>query len=440
MSAILEGGPLALAAVVLALAALALHLERESTRPDLFLRAAYLREGLDFLPRAAGTLNGAGYSVIPGLWPLQMLVIWSGVAMTVARPRAPSSGRALWIAAVAVPLTAIATDFAGGDIEPGENSLLLNLTFVGMVTSLWLTPSLRVDDIARLAKLVLGAFLAGSLVAIVLGLPGAPNPPPDVASTLPGVERVSGMFGHANALGPAALFYLLLDRLRPSPRWARLAMNLTAVVLLILSQSKTAWAAALVVLALLVVAGWDRRRKFALIGACSVGALAILAFFAPDPTTVVEESPVPHVTTLTGRTDIWELGIERWRRAPLIGQGTDVFREIARETGQPWAGQAHNSYVAALAEHGLIGLAATLAYVGVIGRLCFRHAGATRNVSLAFLALLLARTMTETPLNRATWEELTLLSLLLAWERTRVEGEHGSHPEPAAVGTRRTSR
>jgi len=87
--------------------------------------------------------------------------------------------------------------------------------------------------------------------------------------------------------------------------------------------------------------------------------------------------------------------------------------------------------VAALAEHGVVGLLAVLGYLGAIGAIAWRNARTTRNVSVALFAALLVRTITETPLMRSGYEELTILALAFAWER---------EPPPAVALHPRTRR
>jgi len=43
----------------------------------------------------------------------------------------------------------------------------------------------------------------------------------------------------------------------------------------------------------------------------------------------IDETPLGTVSTLTGRTDLWALGLERWQESPWFGAGSGVFRDIA---------------------------------------------------------------------------------------------------------------
>lgn len=399
--------------VLFVLLLIGLFLERESTRPDSLVRTIYLREGLLVLPRLAVTIGVASPVLGAGVQALTYLLIWTVAAFAVLRPYSGTSGRGLWLAGLAVPVTAIATDLTITDIEPARNTLQEQLTFALLVTALWRAPRLDPVVIARYAKLVIGVMLVSSVLAIAAGLPGALHGP---NSTIPVVGRWSGTFAHPNGYGPAGVLYLALERLQPSRRSIRVPMVGAAVAAIVLSQSKTAWAAAVIVGTIVAVTGWDRRRAvFAALAATCVAALGALTLDAERFD--IDGTPLGTVSTLTGRTDLWALGLERWQHSPWFGAGSGVFRDIANRTGQEWAGQAHNVYVAALAENGIVGLLAVLGYLGALCLIAWRHAQGTRNASVALVALFLVRTITETPVMNFGYEELTILALAFAWER-----------------------
>lgn len=408
-----EGG-LGIAGILVGLVVVGIFLERESTRPDALVRAVYLREALMVLPRLAATIGFAS-PALEVVRPFTLLLIWVAAAFAVLRPSNDDSGRTLWLAAVAVPITAIATDLAITGIDRPPQTLQAQVTFALLVTALWRAPRLDAAMIARYAKIVVGVMVVSSVLLIAVGAPGAPNlDGPN--GRIPVIGRWSGIFPHANALGPASLFYLILERLQPSRRWVRVPMVVAAFTALVLAQSMTAWAGASVVFAILAVAGWPRRRAvFTVLLAASLAILGTLTFEADRFD--IDDTPLGTVSTLTGRTALWELGLERWQESPVVGAGSGVFRDIARRTGQEWAAQAHNAYVSALAEHGMVGLLAVLGYLGAIGAVAWRHARATRNASLALFAALLAGTITETPLMKFGIEEATILALAFAWER-----------------------
>lgn len=418
-------GLLGIAGILTSLAVIGVFLDRESTRSDALVRIVYLREGFMVLPMLAATI-GSVSSALLGIQALTFLLIWVTAVFAILRPSDDTSGRNLWLAGLAVAVAAIATDLTVADIDRGPNTLQGQLTFALLVTALWRAPRLDPKMIIHYAKIVVGVMLVGSVLAIAIGAPGAPNLK-DLDGRIPLIGRWSGIFPHANSFGPAGVFYLILERLRPSRRSVRLPMIAAALMAIVLSQSLTAWAAALTAGTIVAVAGWTRRRAvFAVLWVASLAVFGTLTFDAKRVD--IDATPLGTVTTLTGRTDLWALGLERWQESPWLGAGSGVFRNIAAQTGQEWAAQAHNAYVEALAEHGVLGLIAVLAYLGAIGAVALRNAQATRNASVALFAALLVRTMTETPLLRLGYEEFTIVALAFAWERQR--------PPAVPLGTR----
>lgn len=400
--------------VLIALVFVGIFLERESTRPDALVRAIYLREGLLALERLAVAI-GIASPALGGVGPFTYLLIWAAAAFAILRPSHDTGGRNLWLFALAVPVTAVVTDLLIADINREPRTLQSQLTFALLVTALWRAPRLDAEVIIRYAKLVIGFMLVTSVVLIAMRAPGAVNVEGPVGR-IPYIGRWAGIFPHANSYGPAGVYYLVLEWLQPSRLRYRVPMIAAAFAAIVLSQSMTNWGGALIVLSILAVAGWSQRR--AIYAVLLAGTLAIIGTMTLDvEPTAIDETGLGTITTLTGRTWVWGLGIERWQESPWIGAGSGVFRDIAQRTGADWAGQAHNAYVAALAEHGVVGLLAVLGYLGALGAVAWRHARATRNGSLALFGALLARTITETPLMHLGYEELTILALAFAWSR-----------------------
>ena len=105
------------------------------------------------------------------------------------------------------------------------------------------------------------------------------------------------------------------------------------------------------------------------------------------------------VTTLTGRTDIWRVTLDTWRQNPWFGYGPALWDLEFRLThhGALAAWHAHNQFIQALGEAGIVGLAAMPTYLASLVYNGVRFAASTRGVTLALLLLILSRTMTEVP-------------------------------------------
>jgi O-antigen ligase len=128
----------------------------------------------------------------------------------------------------------------------------------------------------------------------------------------------------------------------------------------------------------------------------------------------------PHaLTTLTGRTVIWQTIIDLSREHIWLGYGFETFREVLRyATPHHWqAAQAHNAYLMVLLQTGIIGLTA---FSGIVLRAILRCLGVVRRGSTATIAtlvsvmiLILMQTVTEGAVGRGG-PELGLLIALIA--------------------------
>lgn len=356
---------------------------------------------------------------IPQLWigRLATLVLAGVLTVALLRPRTPQAGQALWAGGVLFCLSTLLSEVYAGEGFP-EQPLRIGLAF----TAVWVAPRLEPRLVAAWAKGVLILVLVGSAVAFAVGLPGAVVP--YEVGVLPGVDfRMQGILPHANDLAPVPVLYLLLERLYPSRALVRRPVTAVAVVLLVLTQSKTAWVAAIVVFALVALAErWEQRevRLAAVLGiAALLGAFTFYSYVGNEQVS----SAVDRARTLTGRTQLWTVGVEGFAEQPVWGQGPDFYEDYARRTNQEWAGQAHNQVVEVISERGLVGLAGLVAYVTALCRSALRSRTISRATSLGVVGLLLTRFITETPLSTLGLEHLTVFALLMAWEREALRAQ-----------------
>jgi O-antigen ligase len=266
--------------------------------------------------------------------------------------------------------------------------------------------------VLALAKWALAAFLALSLIAAVL-MP-AIAVQPGYKGWVPGLSiRLWGLGSNPNSIGPLALLLVLLELLVPARHRAlRVLVVVLAATVLVLAQSKTAWAAGFV--AGLIVAwyrlgrapGGGMRIGFALsLIALGIGAGLALAF--SDPARIVERLVAGQVgtdvSTLTGRLQLWEVAIDTWKDNPLFGYGPSAWGPLHRAAvGVPFAFSAHNQFIQSLSVAGLLGLASLLAYMGWLLVYCWRAVEVTRGVSLALFVMVFMRCLTEAPFSAAT--------------------------------------
>ncbi|MBC8058889.1 MAG: O-antigen ligase family protein, partial [Rhizobiales bacterium] len=302
----------------------------------------------------------------------------------------------------------------------------------------------RLEAILGAAKWALLVTTLGSLAAIVLR-PDFAMHRPDIGG-IPGLNwRLYGLTPHANTLGPIALLAIVLELHTPSRWWPVRWLHLgTAAIAFVLAQSKTAWAAApvmLVVIYLPIVlgrgisgagaAGRFDRTVWALLGAIAVVVLTVAALVGLDATEFVRRRD--DLATLTGRTNIWEITLQAWRENILFGYGPEIWgaeRQIRFHMFH--VGHAHNQIVQTLGEAGLVGLLLLLGYLGTLVHAGLRRFLATRGLVLMLLMLVLVRCVTEAPLRAEgllSWATfLHVLLLVAACHAVRA-------PAPALVAT-----
>lgn len=342
-------------------------------------------------------------------------------------------GEALWLAGTAYSLCLLIIDVAaGGSLQQRTWQIPLVLLTV------WTAPRLEPAEVIRGAKIVLGTYVALTLLVMALRGPNAWLLAD--SSFLPWTDlRLRGVTHHPNALAPLMVTYLLLEHLQPSRAAVRWVGCTLATALLVLAQSKTGLVGAGVVFAVQWLRPPQHRRPRHVVGLAVLAGLAGAAVVVLDSPTqaLVDPEALEGLRTLTGRTQLWAFALDAWRSEPILGAGPEVFRRYAESTGFTWAGQGHNQFIQSLAEGGLVGLLGLLAYVGAICAAAVRVARISRWGSISVVALLIVRCATETPLRQLSFEHLLVIALLLAWERALAAGRSQHAIAPASGRTAR---
>jgi len=305
-------------------------------------------------------------------------------------------------------------------------------------------------DPVEIVRHALAFIVLASLVTAVVWPSFALQP--GYRSLIPGFDsRLWGVTPHANSLGSVAGTLLVLQFARPSEHrlWHMVLMGAAALALL-MSQSKAAAAGALFALGLLLawrlwfVAAPTARGAFtaAAIGRVALlfagaGLVAVVWYLLADATAwsrieaQLDPAAVDKLSTFTGRTAIWAHALERGLDNPFFGQGRSMWNLEARlETGLSAAMHAHNLYLQAFSRSGLVGLISLLVLLFYLIRFAFRAAIPTCGGSLALLALFLARSIFEVPLQPNSVlgaEFFGFLAVLLF----SVEGAAQRAPAPA---------
>lgn len=426
-------------AILAVLAIAALIADRLTRRPDFVV--AGLIAGWVVLPLmafGAGVLSGPvvteeGIEVLSGprLWLLRLGTVFTVGAILVCLIKA--SSLRLRVPRSVVPLLVGGGAFHGalqvralldGDLRASSVMIMSTLVCLALV------PFIPSGTLMGIFKRIAVAAVVASFLAVLVE-PAVFEP--YSSSLLPGFPyRMTGIFGEANRLGPVALLYLVLEYFRPSSPRSRAILMPVVVTALILAQSKTTWMAAAFVL-VICWAAQSRRRpglRLMVVFASTLAVLTLLTLSSFDYETIVSDERIEKTQTLTGRTTIWARGFEAWRREPLFGSGPDVFERMAEEAGEAWAGQAHSAYVQALGTTGLIGLAGLLLYVGILIHSAYELREYTNYASMALVAMLVARSMSEASLHDLDFLHFAVLCLMFTWRfefaRSFAEASHGA--------------
>jgi O-antigen ligase len=240
-----------------------------------------------------------------------------------------------------------------------------------LVTSTTLTNS-------RDVNYVMLAFVAGSVVSVLIGLATGSLKPPDTSVSQTAIQgRFTGGGGDPNvqAAGFVATMFLIIGLLSIHRRRVVRAGLLLAFALVtvgfIATQSRGGLLAlASGTIAALVISPRHRRRIVAMV---LVAAVTVAAFSAAQPGALARITDLGGGTS--GRNDLWRVGWQVFTGHPLVGVGIGNFQvveahyvltpgsisRIAYLTDVPYF--VHNTYLQLLAETGLIGLVGFLLVV-----------------------------------------------------------------------------
>lgn len=215
-----------------------------------------------------------------------------------------------------------------------------------------------------------------------------------------GIPRLVGLSPHPNALSEVAAVGLLLEAgFRQGRTSARLAAGAAAAACLLLTQSVTGYiAGALGLLVILAVRFATYRRLLVAL------ALTLFSVYVFAPSWILPPSVTgnDYVNSVSGRTLIWQLSLDEWRRHPLFGYGPNMFSQQYIATHFPatlhQATNGHNQIVQTLADSGLFGAAALVLVLASLGAMAWRCRPIDGGTSLGLVIVIYMFCTTETPL------------------------------------------
>ena len=222
--------------------------------------------------------------------------------------------------------------------------------------------------IGEVRLMLLALYVYGSLLAALLVPQWAWNlqyAEESATAVLP--IRLFGTANHANALAPLAIFAWMLGRF-PGGRFSgERCHGAAALAVLLLTQSKTNWAIALLLAGvyglgkLRSLGRFKRYLVYLTAATLASGALLFVVKFSPYAARIAEMIRDPQVVTLTGRLPLWLFAVEIWLKQPWLGQGLEgwssqALLDLVDLLG--WAApNAHNQALQVLSQAGLLGLA-----------------------------------------------------------------------------------
>ncbi|PID97520.1 MAG: exopolysaccharide biosynthesis protein [Actinobacteria bacterium] len=217
---------------------------------------------------------------------------------------------------------------------------------------------------------------------------------------------IQGVFGNRNPLAFAALLLMICLAIeyveRPAIRWRILLWSIPTLGIFALTRSATATVALIACALIFAVALYLRtlsteRRKHVMriVYVCGVAAL-LIALIAHTPLTAA----LGRDPDLTGRIEIWTRLIEIWRERPILGWGWIMYWApwlpmfqtlVIRPDGTPTM-QAHNAYIEALFQTGVVG--AVLLVIAVLWVVVQLYRASLRDLDHDLTPLLAALLMT----------------------------------------------
>lgn len=390
---------------------------------------------IEHLPAVSVGPNAAG--ILVALAWLGTLRAWQPAARDVLRRhRALFAGLVLLVVWVTLSLIWTRDPAAAiRELWPFYVAGLLALVVATMVS----TP--------RQVRLVVGAFVAGAVLSVLVGLIAQMLQPAATAGGSDG--RFEGGAGDPNFLAAALVpAVVLVAALGSSVRSAhgRLALG-AAIVVLALGFAATAsrgGVVAAVVTGLAAIALYRGRRAqvalFVVGGLCLAGASLAASPAAWERVTSIDSRG-------NGRADLWNVAWQMSADHPIAGVGLNSFRarapEYVRRPGtlhfvdliaeRPRV--VHNTYLQLLAEAGIVGLALFVLVVGACLRAGWRACGRfelagepalaelARGVVLAAISILTAAVFLSDAADKRLWLLLGLGPALLGIAARRVPAD-----------------
>ncbi|MGH6981467.1 MAG: O-antigen ligase family protein, partial [Stellaceae bacterium] len=241
-----------------------------------------------------------------------------------------------------------------------------------ITTAMWgayLASRFSMRDIVVLIAESIGIIAVGSLIAAVafpdFGINELLTSDPGGIPGWKGMVSDKNSLGIVMATGTATMLYLVISpgaTKREKAMWA--GGMLLCGMLLMLSQSRTSWVAAMAgVVTCFIVRGMYRRPAVGIVVVAWVLLLIVPMLLVAINDLSVFTALIGKDATLTGRVDLWHLVIPYGNERPLLGYGYGAFwiedsprtQEIWRALNSYKPPHAHNGWIETYLELGMVG-------------------------------------------------------------------------------------
>lgn len=223
-----------------------------------------------------------------------------------------------------------------------------------------------------------------------------------------GIKQLAGVTTHPNGLGTVAAVAVFVELfkgggIRRARRWHLAA----ALVVVVLTQSRGAWLAVGIGLIFWVL-GRAKNTSVAVAVPLIISVVAASMFFQDQIMTWLEGKTTERdLSTLNGRTLIWEQAITPVWDSPMLGKGPLVFDPrfrwdalgLSTDAGHS---NAHNQIIQTLVERGFLGLFVLAVFAVLLLRAAWHQPLNYRGPMLAIAVLFVFRFAVETPLYVST--------------------------------------
>lgn len=269
---------------------------------------------------------------------------------------------------------------------------------VGVYSAIFTLKFIDLDWVNLQIKRVILLYVYGSLIMIFIK-PHWALEFGYMQGIIPGFRiRLHGFGVHANNLSALLVIYLMLAQITKS-KYEKIHF-VFIIICLVLTQSKTAWV--IFGLYFLLVS----YRKYRQVSRNKKLLMSGIFFIALGVISAASVVAVQHIfsknsdlSTLTGRTQIWEFTISAWKTNPLFGYGQDLWGTAMEDEYMylyNWRPpHAHNQFLQTLGESGLLGAFALSFYFIVLIYFAFKLSKKTNGVSLYLVIYFLVRGISE---------------------------------------------